>query len=132
MVPLCVGQRQTPFVKAAGRSGSIVVWWGTSVEMTSALTRLHRSGDISQHGLEMGVAKLAALRRRWIEVQPTQPVRDLAEDLLHRHSLRAADAFQLAAALIWSKRQPRKRPFVCFDGRLGEAARKEGFAVDVI
>jgi len=61
------------------------------------------------------MARLTELRRRWIEVhQPTEVLRDLAEMLLQRHPLRAADAMQLSAALIWSKQLPRKRPFVCF------------------
>ena len=62
----------------------------------------------------MAAARLAGLRGMWIEVQPTETVRDLAESLVQRHPLRAADATQLAAALIWCKRQPRNRAFVCF------------------
>ena len=80
----------------------------------------------------MAVARLANLRGMWIEVQPTESVRDLAEALVQRHPLRAADAMQLAAALIWSNRQTRNRAFVCFDGRLAEAAVKEGFTVEAI
>ena len=47
-------------------------------------------------------------------------------------ALRAADALQLAAALVWAKQLPRKRLFVCFDGRLAEAAGKEGFTVETL
>jgi hypothetical protein len=39
---------------------------------------------------------------------------------------------QLAAAFVWAKQLPRKRMFVCFDGRLAEAASKEGFSVQTL
>ena len=65
-------------------------------------------------------------------MQPTESARDLAAALVQRHPLRAADAMQLAAALIGSNRQPRNRAFVCFDGRLAEAAVKEGLSVEAI
>jgi hypothetical protein len=41
--------------------------------------------------------------------------------------LRATDALQLAAALVWCDETPRGEPFVCLDERLGDAARREGF-----
>jgi uncharacterized protein len=132
MVPLCVGQGTNAFAKAALQNSSITVWWGTSVEMTNAFARLLRSGEITQRSFRMALARLTELRRMWIEVQPTASVRDLAEALVQRHPLRAADAMQLAAALICSKRQPRGRAFVCFDGRLAEAAANEGFSVEAI
>ena len=45
------------------------------------------------------------------------------------HPLRAAAAFQLAAALLWSQGETRGHYFVSFDQRLREAAGKEGFSV---
>jgi len=45
------------------------------------------------------------------------------------HSLRAADSFQLAAALIWAEENPQGLDLVCLDQNLREAAFKEGFAV---
>ena len=65
--------------------------------------------------------RLQLLRASWSEILPTEEVRDLAEALLIKHSLRAADSFQLAAALVWCGGKPRKRPFICFDVRLAEA-----------
>jgi hypothetical protein len=41
--------------------------------------------------------------------------------------LRAADALQLAAALVWCQGDPLQHGFVCLDQRLREAARREGF-----
>jgi hypothetical protein len=45
------------------------------------------------------------------------------------HDLRAADALQLAAALIACDEQPALLPFVTLDRRLADAARREGFRV---
>lgn len=42
---------------------------------------------------------------------------------------RAADALQLAAALIACDEQPSLPPFVALDHRLADAARREGFRV---
>ncbi|MBI3970827.1 MAG: PIN domain-containing protein [Chloroflexi bacterium] len=106
-----------------------VVWWGTPVEVRSALARLAGEGAIDQTGLEQAVERLTILRRSWAEVLPAEKVRALAETLRDRHGLRAADAPQLAAALVWCNQRPRKRPFVCFDQRLAQAASKVGFAV---
>ena len=43
--------------------------------------------------------------------------------------LRAADSFQLAAALVSAEEDPPGAGFVCFDMRLSEAASREGFAI---
>ncbi len=65
----------------------------------------------------------------WSEIQPGDLVRQRAERLLMVHSLRAADALQLAAALIWSQEAPVGLNIVCLDLNLREAAQKEGFTV---
>ena len=132
LVPLCVNQGASPLARAALKNKTLAAWWGTPVEMTGAFSRLSRNGDIGRDSFRMAISRLAALRQRWVEVQPTEALRELAEELLLRHPLRAADSLQLAAALVWSNRQPRKRRFVCFDGRLAEAAANEGFTVETI
>jgi hypothetical protein len=73
--------------------------------------------------------KLDALRDSWSEITPTMRVRDIAEALPMTHSIRAADALQLASALVWTNEKPRNKPFVCFDKILIAAARSQGFAV---
>jgi predicted nucleic acid-binding protein len=69
------------------------------------------------------------LRNRWNEVQPTEEVRERAERLLRIHKLRASDALQLAAALVWCENRPRGRALIGDDGNLCEAARAEGFTI---
>jgi hypothetical protein len=49
--------------------------------------------------------------------------------LLNTHPLRAADAVQLAAALVACEERPQVLSFVCVDDCLRESARKEGFPV---
>jgi uncharacterized protein len=132
IVPLCVGQAGSGFARAALKSKSMAVWWATPVETVSAFVRLARAGELDQQYLRLAMKRLAALREMWIEVQPSDGLRDLAEGLIERHPLCAADALQLAAALVWSQRHPRTREFVCLDGRLADAAREEGFSVEAL
>jgi hypothetical protein len=47
--------------------------------------------------------------------------------LLAVHSIRAADAFQLAAASVWARDDPAGNTFVCLDDRLREPVSREGF-----
>ena len=118
------------FVRAAASLESVVTWWGTPVEIASALARLLRNGEIGGEDFKKAARRLAAARQAWVEVLPSERLRDLAQDLVERRPLRAAAAFQLAAALEWVKRRPRGRRFICLDPRLGEAARAEGFEVE--
>jgi len=72
---------------------------------------------------------LAALFRECSEILPSEPVRQRAQRLLRTHPLRAADALQLAAALVWAHESPAGLEFVCLDQNLREAASREGFKV---
>jgi predicted nucleic acid-binding protein len=130
IVPLCCAQSGT----AQGRRlfadlGRIVAWWGTPVEARSAFARLVREGDLTSVQRATAVKLLDQLRRSWDEILPTQAVRVIAESLPDDYSLRAGDAWQLAAALVWCRERPRRRPFVCLDQRLAKAASDMGFTV---
>ena len=72
---------------------------------------------------------LTQLRGTWDEILPTEKVRSLAEEMPDSHGLRAADAAQLAAALVWCRERHKQRPLVCFDDRLRTAAAALGFSV---
>ena len=69
------------------------------------------------------------LRDSWSEITPSVRLREIAETLPGTNNVRAADALQLAAALVWTNEHARNKPFVCFDKLLIEAARARGFAV---
>lgn len=123
---LCVRQAKSQeFRKLWQRSDRLVVWWGTTVEMRSALSRLHRGNDITTQGLQFALARLDAMRPQWREITPSDKLRDFAENVPEVYGVKSLDAFQLAAALVWCN----EKTFVCDDVQLSEAARKAGFTV---
>jgi predicted nucleic acid-binding protein len=130
IVPLCCIQPSSSTARALlRRFPRLVTWWGTTVELRSALARLCRERHITQHEFRHGTERIEVLRGSWAEIVPTDRVRSIAERLPLEHPVRAADAFQLAAALVWTSERPRGRPFVCLDRRLSEAAAAAGFRV---
>lgn len=108
----------------------IVVWFGTMVEVESSLARRKRSGELSGEFELRARRHFDELAAHWSEVTPTNEVRARAIRLLRVHQLRAADAFQLAAALVFCREQPQYLPFLTADQRLRDAASLEGFAVE--
>ena len=104
------------------------VWCLTQVEIASAVARRVREGLPSDQQ-EAIRAACTVLSERWQEIGSLEIVRSRALRLLNTHALRAADALQLAAALVASAERPESLPFVCLDDRLRDAARREGFAV---
>lgn len=130
IVPLCCSQPASKQGRQLRRDlKRMVVWWGTPLEARSAFARLVRDGDMSSDERGAAVSLLGQLRATWDEILPSETLRSVAEELPDTHRLRAADAAQLAAALVWCRERPRKRPFVCFDERLRTAARELGFVV---
>lgn len=130
VVPLCLIEPETPRVRLLiERDPALVVWWGTRTECVSALARHQREGRLGVIAIEGARAALAALAAEWTEVVAGEAVRDRAERLLAVHNLRAADGFQLAAALLWARGRTAAYEFVSFDERLREAARREGFRI---
>ncbi|PYO57432.1 MAG: PIN domain-containing protein [Candidatus Rokuibacteriota bacterium] len=107
----------------------LVLWWASSVECQSAVFRRHREGELPLSALNEALVRLKALVDNADVVAPTDRVRERAGRLLAAHPLRAGDALQLAAALIWCNETPQGDSFVSLDDRLREAARREGFAL---
>jgi len=130
VIALCVDEPTSADIRSVLRGDpSLVAWWSTRTECLSGLLRRSREGSISGKGLADARAALTALADSWVEVQPSEAVRSGAERLLAAHALRAADALQVAAALVWCGGQTRGAEVVSFDGRLREAALREGFGV---
>jgi hypothetical protein len=109
--------------------GDMAVWWGTKVEAASAICRLRRSGGVDERSASRLLTQVEALISAAYEVQPVEEVRAAACRMLRVHELRAADALQLAAALVWADHQPAGMGFVCLDRQLRAAAEREGFDV---
>jgi predicted nucleic acid-binding protein len=129
LVPLCIQQNGTAAAERLIRKFGVVVWWATSVEMRSAFVRMVRTGHLTASGRVQAQVVLGDLRSIWREIAPNPSLRDRAEQLLDRFPLKAADAFQLAAALAWTTGRPHGRPFVSGDTQLLAAARELGFHV---
>lgn len=130
LVPLCCLQPQSALARQTARVyARAVVWWATPVEAISSFNRLKREGHMTAKDYVQASARLHHLRRLWNEIQPTEEVRRRAERLLGAHKLRAADALQLSAALVWCSNHPRGRVFIGADGQLSDAAEGEGFTV---
>ncbi len=130
VVPLCCQQLTShPLRRLLRQTSRLLVWWGASVEVNSALSRLLRNGDISGPDRLAAVHRLEVLKAGWREISPSEKVRTLAEELPAQYSLRAMDALQLAAALVWCKEKPKGRVLVCAARRLGVAAESAGFTI---
>lgn len=128
VLPLLVQEQASQAASELLEDDTIMaVWWATSTECVSALSRLERDGSITESELDRAIDHLEALARSWHEVPANERMKGLARRLLRTHPLRAADALQLAAAMIVSEDEPRTLELVTLDARLGAAARKEGF-----
>lgn len=130
LLPLLVEESTTKRILAFYREQpEIVAAWSATVECVSALARLEREGRLESRTVTQATRQLQELQEAWHEVQPIEPVRQLACRLLRVHPLRAADSMQLASALIAAGRNAKEWGFVCLDARLCEAAEREGFKV---
>lgn len=130
IVPLLVAESTSPAIAQEFlRDPEVVVWWGTEVECSSALTRLERDGSLGASAMGEAIARLDELSLSWHEVQSVARVRSVAIRLLRTHELRAGDALQLGAAIVAAEDAPGSLPLVTQDARLALAAAREGFSI---
>jgi hypothetical protein len=130
IVPLIVAEARTDGVQAiAAEDPAMCVWWGTEIECVSVVARLEREDAMAEAATIAALERLDLLAEAWNEVQPVAAVRATARRLLRVHPLRAADALQLAAAVVVAEGTPASLDLVTLDGRLAAAARREGFVV---
>ena len=101
----------------------------SEVEVASALVRRAREGAFTVAERDRALASLADDLATLIIVEFTPEVTAEARALLLRHRLRAGDAVQLASCLYLQREMSEPLPFVAFDARLADAARREGLAV---
>ncbi len=129
LVPLCIPGAASRVERDRLAMLTPVVWWGTRVEIASAVARLEREGHLDAANADAARRRLDMLSGHWREIQPIEEVRQIAQESGVRYRLRAADALQFASALVWCSGKPRNRSFVCSDRQLSEAARRAGFVV---
>jgi predicted nucleic acid-binding protein len=96
----------------------MLAWWGSAVECASALARLERDTALDTNSAELAFQRLRLIADAWHEIEPSERVRENAVRFLRAHSLRAADALQLAAAFLASERRPATLQVVTPDERL--------------
>ena len=126
IVPLCVNEPATSTVRSILAEDPVtVVWWTTRTEVHLCPSAADSRGQSYFSGRKIGKGRAGDPSSTWIEIQPTARLRAIAERLLAVHSLRSADAFQLAAALQWCRGHTTDMSLVCFDTRLRSAAYKE-------
>jgi predicted nucleic acid-binding protein len=130
VVPLLLEEPSSGAIRSLLREDATMVTWRlTGTEVVSALWRRRRADELDEAARRSAEAALAILERRWTWVEDAAHVDRRARRLLATHPLRAADALQLAAALLACDERSDVLPFVTLDERLGEAARREGFPV---
>ena len=130
IVPLCVHEPTSADIRdILIQDPSIVVWWGTRTECISALSRQVREGGLTPANERAARQVLHTLMETWTEILPSEALRNTAERLLAVHPVRTADAFQLAAAIMWCQRQTTNQGFVTFDRRLRDVGYREGFHI---
>lgn len=128
IVPLLVVENRTPQLQLiAAKDSAMLVWWGSAIECNSALSRRQREGALNAQTAALALRRLEQLAQSWHEIDPSDVIRESAIRFLRVHSLRAADALQLAAAFAAAERRPPSLELVTLDDNLADAARREGF-----
>lgn len=130
LLPLVVSEPETATAERWLREDpAVVVWTLTRVELLSALARRRRDEPRSARALAAARREVLRAWERWTEIAGVDAVRRHAERLVETHPLRAADALQIAAAIVAAEERPDTLAFVSFDDRQLAAAEIEGFQV---
>ena len=127
LVPLVADETTTEILSAiAFDDPDIVVSPITPVEVDSAVWRKARQmrDDVAR---QRSHRRLAALRSQWRVVEDYREILEEARNMVARHGLRAADAIQLASAMV--TRGGAVLTLVTRDEELATAARAEGFPI---
>ena len=130
LVPLLIPETQTHLCRRLlEQDPDMLVWMFSPTEILSAIHRKSRLEGLTPAILNAAKRNLLDLQEGWFEIIQWETVREKANRLLAVHSLRAADALQLAAALVAFEDKSSGEEFVTFDQALAEAASREGFKV---
>jgi predicted nucleic acid-binding protein len=133
LVPLIVREAGSAWARQLfRRDPSAIVWTLSQAEVRSALARRQREQVFTRRAFSDAKRRAEDLFSALSHVVVLELVCERALRLLDLHDLRAADALQLAAALVASGERPQALPFVTLDERLADAAEREGFAVETV
>jgi len=130
IIPLVVAEEGTELAQGWLQEDSdVAVWVLTRLELASAIERRTREGRLSSSQRTSALRRIERLVKDAHEVSEVSAVRTRGLSLLARHSLRAADAAQLGAALVVADPDPASLTMVVLDRRLANAAEREGLQV---
>ena len=110
------------------RHAEIAVSRVSEVEVTSALVRRMRSGDLEADVVEAHLESLIEDLAACDVVEVRRPVVTRARELVRKHGLRAYDGVQIASAL--RAKAGTAIAFLCADGDLADAAAAERLRVE--
>ena len=99
------------------------------VEAISAMARRAREQPGDAAALLQARAQLARDWPRYVKIELTPELTELAGDHADAFALRAYDSVQLASALTMHRAMPGEVVFACFDARLTKAAQVLGIAI---
>ena len=129
-MPLVIAEPNSDSVRAwLSDDDHSVTWAWTRTEITSAIERRARDGELSRAQRREALGRFDQFADSWDEITDVLAVRARASPLLARHPLRAADAGQLGAALLVRKQLAGALIFACLDTRLALAAEQEGLRI---
>lgn len=130
VVPLIIAQASSPRAdRWFSEDPELALWTLTPVEICSALRRMVRDGILREREANSAEARVDELVAASHVIVNVETVKAQARRLLRLHSLRAADAMQLGAAIEWAGGHPAGRVLVTLDAQLAHAAAREGFQI---
>ena len=96
----------------------------SAVEITSAICRRWREGQLSETARDQALERLEEVLAELYIIELTPEITESAQQLLQLHPLRAGDAIQLASYLAVKNRTGKTVLFSAFDHRLNETANR--------
>jgi len=98
----------------------------SQVEITSAIQRRHAENEISSADRDRALYSLREDLKTMQIIELTGVIAETATGILARQRIRAGDAIHLASAVETGRMLGAGLPFITYDTRLSEAARREG------
>lgn len=96
-------------------------------ETMATIYRKKRESDLDSKIIQNAQETFKSDWNSFIRVEVTNDLNPFIDNVLQKHALRGFDAIHLASAMIIHERLPADFFFACFDQRLNQAAKLEGF-----
>jgi predicted nucleic acid-binding protein len=96
-------------------------------EALSAFVRCKDEKVLSKNNYDKCIACFKFDWEMYFVIEASEKVIKIAGDLIEKYSIRGFDSIHLASAMVLKKEINQNIDFMCWDNRLLEAAKKEGF-----